>query len=374
MSGSRAVADRNGTDDVMTKLRLRTSALASALGILALLAPMVAGVPVGAQLDEGSCPSTVDTIDEGWICSLLILATPTDSPSDDQIVLWSEVLRQRGRSGVADGIVFSDASVEAKVDVIYETQLDRQADPGGLAHWRDRVQASRTELAAEFGIFGSAEYLSRFESPEAFVNDQYRYYLGREASLEERAHWAGRLTTGALSNSGITRGIATSREAGNVRAAIVFEDFARRAPDPGGFQHWSSRAASHGLFPTIVDFARSPEMVTTLGRFGRDMLGEACIGTAGGPDDPRPVAATFMDAWQRGDVDCADAISSEEVVETMFGVEPGAAPATLTECVQADHLPDPHADCTWVLEDGTIVLHMNFSATAGWFVFDITIS
>ena len=235
--------------------------------------------PAGAQLEEGTCPPSVDTTNEGWICSLLILGTPSDSPSADQVALWSDVLADSGRFAVTDGIVFSDASVEAKVRVIYETQLDRQPDEGGLAHWREKVQAARSEFAAEFGIFGSGEYLSQFESPEAFVNDQYQYYLGREASREEQAHWVGRFNAGELSNEGITRAIATSREAGNVRARILYEDYARRAPDAGGLQHWSARAAGNGLFPTVVDFARSAEAVNTLGRIGTELAN----GTAG-PD------------------------------------------------------------------------------------------
>lgn len=246
--------------------------LAAPLGIVAMLSTMLAA-PAGAQLEDGTCPSSVDTTDEGWICSLLILDTPTDSPSDGQISLWSEVLADSGRYGVTDGIVFSDVSIEDKVTTIYETQLHRQPDAGGLAHWRDRTQAARSEFAVEFGIFGSGEYLSQFESTEAFVNDQYQYYLGREASQSERAHWADRLARGELSNDGITRAIATSREAGNVRAGVLYLTYARRGPDAGGLEHWGQRAASQGLFRSVVDFARSGEIVGTLGRIGQEKAG-----------------------------------------------------------------------------------------------------
>ncbi|MBX3284482.1 MAG: hypothetical protein KF703_03985, partial [Actinobacteria bacterium] len=222
----------------------------------------------GAQFDEATCPASVDTTDEGWICSVLILGTPSSSPGDAQIDLWSRVLEQQGRQAVTDGIVFSDTSVEAKVRVIYETQLGRQPDAGGLAHWRRAVQGARTELAAEYGIFGSGEYLSQFESTEAFVADQYEYYLGREASRSEQQYWAGWFARHGLSNVGVTRSIATSGEAGATRARLLYELYARRSPDPRGLQHWATIAASSGYYPAIVDFARSPEIVATLGQLG----------------------------------------------------------------------------------------------------------
>lgn len=260
--------------------RTRTSAvLAAATGIVALGAGMLAA-PAGAQLEEGTCPASVDTNDEGWICSMLILETPNNSPSDDQVELWSAVLAENGRRAVADGIVFSDASIEAKVAVVYETQLDRQPDDTGLAHWRERVQSARTEFAVEFGIFGSGEYLSQFASTEAFVNDQYQYYLGREASPGERSAWADRSSRDELSNDGITRAIATSAEAGKVRAGILYQTYVRRNGEAAGVEHWSQRAAGDGLYRTIVDFARSAEVVNTVGRIGVDNA----AGTAPGSD------------------------------------------------------------------------------------------
>lgn len=76
----------------MARFHQRCAAiLGSALGVLALLATMFAA-PAGAELRDGSCPSSVDTTDEGWICSLLILDTPTDSPSEAQIDLWRGAL------------------------------------------------------------------------------------------------------------------------------------------------------------------------------------------------------------------------------------------------------------------------------------------
>ena len=251
---------------------LRTT-ITAAVGIVAMLAVMFAP-PAGAQsgqLQDGTCPSSVDTTAEGWICSMLILETPAASPSADQIALWSDVLDNHGRIGVSGGIVFSDASVNAKVRTIYETQLGREPDAAGLSHWRQRVQDAHSEFAAEFPIFGSGEYLSQFESTEAFVNDQYQYYLGREASREEQAYWARRFSTTDLSNEGITRAIAHSAEAGRVRARILYRDYARRRADAGGLEFWSRHASESGLFAVLAFFGTADEVVHTLGRVGQDL-------------------------------------------------------------------------------------------------------
>jgi hypothetical protein len=257
------------------------------LGQIAVLAALALGsalvsTPATAQLQSGRCTPSVDTIDEGWICSLLIIATPTDSPTEAQMSLWTEVLDRSGRFGVVDGIVFSDVSIEAKVRAVYEAQLGRQPDAAGLAHWVDRVQTTRTEFAVEFGVFGSGEYRSLFDSTEAFVNDQYQYYLGREADLSGRDYWADQLDFGEITDQAFTRAIATSQEAGVVRARFLAEEYARRSPDTGGVAYWAPRAARDGLYPMIVEYAQFPEVVDVLGLIGVDLA------TDGEPEtDPR---------------------------------------------------------------------------------------
>lgn len=230
----------------------------------------------GSAQTSGSCPPSVDTRAEGWICEQLLLATPTTSPSDQQIGFWEGVLNEEGRVAVAGGIVFSDASTEAKVEAIYRSELGRAPDEGAVEYWADVIEDARTELAAEFAIFDSGEYLSQFESTEAFVDDQYRYYLGRDASQEEQSYWADRLRTDDVSNQGITRAIATSQEAGAVRADRLYDDYLRRDADPSGFEHWMAHAAAVGHYRAAVDIAVSDEAFVTLGSAGCAAAGTEC--------------------------------------------------------------------------------------------------
>lgn len=316
----------------------RTRLLGAATGVLALLATLLAA-PAGAQLQEGTCPSSVDTTDEGWICSLLISETPTESPSNEQIDLWMDALGADGRLAVTDGIIFSDASVEAKVRTLYQTQLNREPDPSGLTHWRERIQDARTEFAAEFGVFGSGEYLSQLESPEAFVNDQYQYYLGREASRDEQAYWAGRFNRGELSNEGITRAIAQSPEAGNVRARLLYEDYLRRSPEPGGLAYWSPRAADQGLFTTSTQFATSVEAVNTLGRIGVELAGNE-------PSRGEDAAQDIVVAPQEVLTPAAGEPVEISVLQRRDGGPVGTVDLTLFPCdnVGATDSPVPFAD------------------------------
>ncbi|MFP4514376.1 MAG: hypothetical protein ACLFRV_15655 [Acidimicrobiales bacterium] len=240
----------------------------------------------------------MDTTDEGWICSMLILNTPNDTPTAGEIDRWSQRLVVDGRAAVAEDIVFSDASVDAKVSALYETQLGREPDPEAVAHWRSRMQADRSELPVEYAIFASSEYLSQFESPEAFVNAQYQYYLGREASIEEREAWAQLYVDEVLSTEDITRRIATSAEAGDVRARILYSDLAQRSPDAGGLETWRSYSQDAGLYAAIAEFSVHPEVVNALGHAG-----------TGGTDDPEPTPGSDQDIL----------VAPQEVVTTDVG-------------------------------------------------------
>lgn len=242
--------------------------------VATVVAGLVAPRPAAAQrLDGGTCPSSVDTGDKGWICALLLLDTPTASPTGVEISRWADRLARTGRQAVAGGIIFSDAAVDAKLASLYRTQLGRDPDPAGSAYWRDRVQSLRSELVAEFGVFNSAEYHARFPSPGSFVDSLYRYYLGRPASGDEQAYWGGLLASGAVGNDGITYAVAVSPEAGAVRAGLLYQIHARRAPDDGGLSYWGGIAAGRGYLGTLVEFASSSEPVQTLGSVGLELAG-----------------------------------------------------------------------------------------------------
>ena len=236
--------------------------------------------PARAQTGP-SCPASVDTPSDGWICMQLILNTPTSSPSDQQIGLWEGVLNASGRHAVADGIVFSDASLEGKVTAFYASELERQPEPDALAFWSDVIDDARSEVPFEVAALSSDEYLAQFESAEgfdaaSFVDALYGYFLGRSASTDERVFWSRELDRGALSFEGLTRVIATSAEAGAVRTLLLYDMWTERPADDAGFAYWSDLAASQGLYATIVHFSIADEVVETLGARGMCLADSSC--------------------------------------------------------------------------------------------------
>lgn len=225
--------------------------------------------PAGAQPAGASCPASVDTAGEGWICMLLVLQTPTSSPSDQQIGLWEGIVNTDGRAAVANGITFSDVATQAKVTTLYEAELGRSPEPEGLNYWTDVMQTNRSELPVEFNFFRSGEYLSQFESVEAFINDQYRYFLGREAALEERRYWADLfIEDDRVSNEQLTWAIGSSREAGVVRLERAYDTLFERSPTQDEIEARIDRAASLGYFKTLAELATTNEAIGVLGQRG----------------------------------------------------------------------------------------------------------
>ena len=98
-----------------------------------------------------------------------------------------------------------------------------------------------------------------------------------------------------------------------------------------------------------------------------------CSGKDAPPDDPSPIAKTFMDSWQLDDRPCAEAIATDGAVNTMFAVEPGPTPQDFFGCSPVDDgTSDPHNECVFGFEGGTTNLKMNFGAIDGWRVFEVS--
>jgi hypothetical protein len=97
---------------------------------------------------------------------------------------------------------------------------------------------------------------------------------------------------------------------------------------------------------------------------------ERCTGRAP-PDDPRPVARTFYDAWTVGDRRCARAVASREAVEDLFVYDGTGAEWELGPCEALDR-PEPRSECRFDYEGGFAVLDLRFGAVDGWVVRAIT--
>ncbi len=76
-------------------------------------------------------------------------------------------------------------------------------------------------------------------------------------------------------------------------------------------------------------------------------------------------------AWTRGDTACAQELMTTEALDELFSRDGAEAQDDFQGCFE-DTEGDPHIDCAFTYEGGATHYLMNFSATDGWKVFDVT--
>ena len=84
----------------------------------------------------------------------------------------------------------SGGNPKGYVDSLYQTVLQRTADPSGEAYWVGRLNAG----TSPFSVAGSMVY--SFEQLERTVSGYYLTYLARGASNDDLAYWARSLAAG----------------------------------------------------------------------------------------------------------------------------------------------------------------------------------
>ncbi len=97
------------------------------------------------------------------------------------------------------GILAYDAADlrEAFVERFYNLVLGRDADLGGVKYWTNELKSKRKSAEdIANGFFFSEEFKNRAVSNEKFVEIAYRTLLNREADLEGKNFWVGKLNNG----------------------------------------------------------------------------------------------------------------------------------------------------------------------------------
>lgn len=111
------------------------------------------------------------------------------------------------------------------------------------------------------------EPFAPFASADAFVRQQYRDLLGREADSVGLVHWATQVGADGAGMAAVTDQFLRSAEfAPRFTVARLYQAAFRRIPDPGGYDYWFDRY-NRGLTigPMANHFAASPEFVQRYG-------------------------------------------------------------------------------------------------------------
>ncbi len=97
---------------------------------------------------------------------------------------------------------------------VYKAVMMRNADAGGAAHYRKRLNTGLSRLAVVTGFVNSNEFQNRYGSLSngEFVELVYRNVMNRQADAGGYNYWLGRLDSGASSRADMMLGFVESNE------------------------------------------------------------------------------------------------------------------------------------------------------------------
>ena len=134
----------------------------------------------------------------------------------------------------------------APVARLYFAYFLRVPDYGGLQHWIGQYKAGTLLAQISQSFAGSAEFNNRYGalSHAQFVTLVYTNVLGRAPDAAGLAHWTGQLQSGAMTRGGVMLAFSESPEYralinNDVYVTMIYAGMLRRAPDAGGFAHWT---------------------------------------------------------------------------------------------------------------------------------------
>jgi len=185
-----------------------------------------------------------------------------------------------------DGTYVVDAdSVGAQVMRLYDTVLQRGADPIGLDFSLDLIQDKGATLdTVASNLLNSPEFQTATGtlSNTAFVEYVYQQALGRGADAGGSSYWTSQLD-GGLSRSSMLIGFSESAEHRALTSdlvgkgyfdtddtyqavALLYDSFTGRLPDTGGLTFWSEQVKTGGRTLTQVanEFAASSEFMSAI--------------------------------------------------------------------------------------------------------------
>jgi hypothetical protein len=213
------------------------------------------------------------------------------APSPDELSYWSAQVQNNGQQSVMAGIEASPEHQSVEVRNLYDTILGRQARPDEVNYWLSLMQSGASADTVKADILGSGEYFQRAgNSPSTFVNSLYQNDLGRSADPGGVNYWDSLLSQGA-SRSDVAQQILSSPEALNNDVEGAYSLYLGRPADPSGVSYWSDQIASDpSLSATDVLLAGlmgSGEGVSRLSTFDTSP-------TMASVTDPNVVASNYL--------------------------------------------------------------------------------
>ena len=235
-------------------------------------------------------------------CYKLILNRDAD---EGGLAGWSKALADRTAAAaqIIDGFVKSDEFTNRsltdsdKVDILYRTMLNREADAGGKAGWVDALSKGYTLQNIIDGFCGSEEFKKICDSfgiepgsvnaappadtttprgkIEAFVRRCYSLILSREADQGGLTGWSEALESKTAPAARIIEGFVASEEYTNRNLTpdqsvdILYKTMLGREADAAGKAGWVDALSKGYTFQHIINgFCGSAEFTAICNEYG----------------------------------------------------------------------------------------------------------
>ena len=190
-------------------------------------------------------------------------------------------------------LVFDGDSNAAAIQRLYDATFDRLADNAGLNNWIRALSTGVTLQDVANGFTQSAEFQSRYANTtnQQFVEEMYRFSLGREGDAQGIQAWTALLNDGALTRGRVllefsesaehrsqmswitTQGVWVQNET-TIAIARLYDAVLSRLPDQNGLTSWANVAQNAGVtLLQIADaFTQSSEFQSRFGNLNNQQF------------------------------------------------------------------------------------------------------
>ena len=201
---------------------------------LAVAAPSAQAAPSG-RATARQAPSEAENYVQ-WVYESLLFR----SADSGGLAYWTALVEAHGPGPFVHYVVTSDEWRGVWVNAFYESiWLDRPADDGALAYWKNYLAANHGFDGFEAALGGSDEgYQLSGGTDLDYIDYVYNAAAFREPTAEEREDALEALATGSTTE--FVGSVLLSADGLGSRVEIAYERTLARPAHPGGLAYWST--------------------------------------------------------------------------------------------------------------------------------------
>lgn len=161
-----------------------------------------------------------------------------------------------------DRLTRSPEWLEAIVQQLYETALDRRGDAASVAYWSEELASGRRTVAnVTAGFYASTDHFRRSGgTPSAWVAALYDAVLGRAATPADIAHWVEQVRR--RGRSVVALALVQSPESAGDRVTALYHRLLGRSPSVADITYWGRRVRTEGDLALATQLVVTPEYQT----------------------------------------------------------------------------------------------------------------